>query len=85
MATFTSSLPDELLSELSDIAQELKMPKNKIIEKALTLYFDEIQKAKYVKSYRRASKDKDIMAMAEEGMADYYQIILDSENSEDKE
>jgi len=75
MATFTSSLPDELLGRLSDMAKELKMPKNKIIEKALEIYLTEIEKAQYAKSFRRASKDKDTLLIAEEGMADYFKML----------
>jgi predicted transcriptional regulator len=77
MTTFTSSLPDDLLKDLAKTAKELKMPKNKIIEKALELYLDEIQKAKYAKSYKRAAKNKDMMAMAEEGMGDYYKMLIE--------
>lgn len=75
MATFTSSLPDELLVKLSEMAKELKMPKNKLIEQALELYLTEIEKAQYAKSFRRASKDKDTMLIAEEGMADYFKML----------
>jgi metal-responsive CopG/Arc/MetJ family transcriptional regulator len=77
MTTFTSSLPDDLLKSLNKTSKELNMPKNKLIEKALQLFLDEIQKAKYAKSFQRASADKDIMAMAEEGMADYYKMLKD--------
>ena len=77
MTTFTSSLPDDLLKELDKTAKELKTPKNKIIERALKLFLEEVDKAKYAESFRRASKDKDIMAMAEEGMADYYKMLVD--------
>ena len=77
MTTFTSSLPDDLLKELDKTAKELKTPKNKIIERALNLFLEEVDKAKYAESFRRASKDKDIMAMAEEGMADYYKMLVD--------
>ena len=77
MTTFTSSLPDDLLKELDKTAKELKTPKNKIIERALNLFLEEVDKAKYAESFRRASKDKDIMAMAEEGMADYYRMLVD--------
>ncbi|MBZ9627382.1 ribbon-helix-helix domain-containing protein [Psychroflexus sp. CAK1W] len=77
MTTFTSSLPDKLLQDLDKTSKELKLPKNKLIEKALELFLDEIQKAKYAKSFKRAAKDKDIMAMAEEGMADYYKMLQD--------
>lgn len=75
MATFTSSLPDDLLQKLAAMAKELKMPKNKIIEKALEMYLIEIEKAQYSKSYRRAAKDKDTLLIAEEGMADYFKQL----------
>ena len=77
MTTFTSSLPDDLLRDFDKTAKELKTPKNKIIERALNLFLEEVDKAKYAESFRRASKDKDIMAMAEEGMADYYRMLVD--------
>lgn len=75
MATFTSSLPDELLENLSQMAKQLKMPKNRIIEKALQLYLDELKKAQYIKSFKRASQDREVMEMAEEGMADYFRML----------
>ena len=71
MTTFTSSLPENILKKLAEASKELKMPKNKILEKALSLYFNEIQKDKYAKSFQRASMDKEIMGIAEEGMTDY--------------
>lgn len=79
MATFTSSLPDELLEKLSNLAKELKMPKNKLIEKALQLYLEEITRVQYVKSFQRANKSQEILDMAEEGMADYFKMITDLE------
>lgn len=75
MATFTSSLPDDLLEKLANEAKNLHIPKNKLIEKALTMYLQELKKARYAKSFRRASEDKDVMAMAEEGMADYFEML----------
>jgi len=71
MKTFTSSLPDNLLQDLANKAKHYKMPKNKIIEKALIIYLDQLKRAEYSKSYSRAAQDDDIMAVAEEGMEDY--------------
>lgn len=79
MTTFTSSLPDSLLQRLSDMAKELKVPKNHIIEKALNLYLDQLQRAKYVKSYKMASDDIEVMCVAEEGMKYYLKSIEDTE------
>ena len=72
MATFTSSLPDSLLEKLSVLAKELKLPKNRLIENALELYLEQIEKASYIKSYKQAAKDQDILLVAEEGMQEYF-------------
>ena len=71
MATFTSSLPDDLLKQLSERASKLSVPKNKLIERALRLYLEHLEKAEYIKSYSQATSDKNILAVAEEGLADY--------------
>ena len=71
MATFTSSLPDHLLQLLENKAKALGMPKNKLIEKALTIYLDQLNKNAYAQSFKRMSNDKDLLSMAEEGMEDY--------------
>ena len=81
MTTFTYSLPDNLLSDLSEKANELKMPKNKIIENALIIYLEQLDKAAYRKSYKRMANDEDMVNMAEEGMTDYFDQLnkLDQE------
>jgi metal-responsive CopG/Arc/MetJ family transcriptional regulator len=71
MAVFTSTLPDNLLELLDKKAKELSLPKNKLIEKALKIYLDQLNKAEYRKSYQKMSKDADLLQIAEEGMADY--------------
>ena len=75
MATFTSSLPDNILEELAEASKKLKLPKNKIIEKALAIYLEQLDRAAYAKSYKRMAKDPDMIAMAEEGMAEYCQML----------
>lgn len=71
MATFTSTLPDDLLDLLTEKAKSLSLPKNKLMEKALRLYLEHLEKAEYIKSYKTAASDADVMSIAEEGMADY--------------
>jgi len=71
MSTFTSSLPDDLLRSLAEKAEKLSMSKNKLIENALRLYLEHLDKAEYIKSYQQAANDKDVLLMAEEGMEDY--------------
>jgi predicted transcriptional regulator len=71
MSTFTSTLPDDLLNLLGEKASKLSMPKNKLIENALRLYLEHLERAEYIQSYRQAATDRDILQIAEEGMADY--------------
>ena len=71
MATFTSTLPDDLLERLSLYAKKLKMPKNKLIEASLTLYLDHLKRAEYIQSYKAAVNDDDMVSLAEEGMEEY--------------
>lgn len=77
MATFTSTLPDDLLQRLADYAKKLSLPKNKLMENALNLYLDHLKRAEYVKSYRQAAQDENILLVAEEGMDTYLKQIED--------
>lgn len=77
MAEFSSTLPDDLLKLLSDKAEALSVPKNELLEKALRLYLQYLDKAEYVKSYQRAAKDADVISIAEEGLIDYLKNLED--------
>ncbi len=79
MTTFTSTLPEHLFSLLSEKAKELNMPKNKLIEKALSIYLAQLNKAEYIKSYQKMADDKDLLSIAEEGMADYLRQLNEEE------
>ena len=71
MSTFTSSLPDDLLQSLGQKAKELSVPKNTLIERALRIYLEQLNRAAYVKSYKQMAADTDLQMLAEEGMAEY--------------
>lgn len=71
MTTFTSTLPDDLFKQLTEKSKALSLPKNRLIEKALRLYLEHLEKVEYIKSYKQASEDRDILSIAEEGMGDY--------------
>jgi len=77
MTTFTSTLPDNLLQLLNKKAKELTIPKNKIIEKTLSIYIEQLNKAAYIKSFKQMAKDADVLSIAEEGMEDYFAQIKD--------
>ncbi|HQX45451.1 MAG TPA: hypothetical protein PK209_12890 [Saprospiraceae bacterium] len=51
MSTFTSTLPKALLDKLSQKAKSLSLPKNKLIESALTLYLEHLERAEYINSF----------------------------------
>lgn len=71
MTSYTSTLPDDLHELLQQQAKKLAVPKNKLIEKALRLYLEHLEKAEYIRSYKQAAADKETLLMAEEGMTDY--------------
>jgi hypothetical protein len=71
MAIFTSTLPEALWEQLNIKASELGLPKNKLLENALRLYLDHLNKAAYIRSYKKMAEDTDLLSIAEEGMEDY--------------
>ncbi len=71
MVTFTSTIPEDLSKRLTEKAKSLSLPKNKLIENALRLYIEYLDRAEYIKSYKQAADDEDILKIAEEGMSDY--------------
>jgi len=71
----TTSLPGDMVNMLSRYAEKFNVPKNKILEEALKLYFDRLKKAEYTRSFRRAAADPEMKTFAEEGLADYLKIL----------
>jgi hypothetical protein len=82
MATFTSSLPNNLLALLDNKSKELGIPKNKIIEKALSIYLDQLNRAAYVKSYQNLGNEQATILLAEEGMVDYLKQLHDADDDQ---
>lgn len=76
MSDFSISLPDSLLLILEEKAIEMGVDKNVLVEKSLIKYLDELNKEEYIKSFKRMSKDKDLLAFAEEGMNEYAHKIV---------
>ncbi len=70
-----SILPEDVLEKLKIQSSKLSVHRNKIIEKALRIYLDQLNRAEYVSSYKKAAKDTDIMSIAEEGMEEYLKQI----------
>jgi len=77
MTTFTSTLPEDLIGQLSEAAKRLGIPRNRIIEKALRIYLDQITRAEYARSFSNAGTDDEILSIAEEGMESYLKQLDD--------
>ncbi len=73
--TYTSTIPSALMETLSEYASKFKLSKNKLIEDALRRYFDQIERAEYIRSYRRVNTDDEMKRMVEEGLEDYLSIL----------
>lgn len=71
----TISLPTSLLQRLSLLSHKYNVPESKILEDALKAYLSKIEKAEFAKSFRKASKDEEIIHLAEEGLVDYLNIL----------
>lgn len=79
MAIFTSSLPDKLLKDLSERASELKVPKNKLIQKALEYYLEKLDRASFLNSYKKSAGDQEHLLLAEDGIEDWFKILEELE------
>ena len=75
--TYTSTLPDDLWELLETYAGKLKMPKNRILENALRNYLGNLKNAEYIRSFRKAAGDNEMISLAEEGMEDYIKMLED--------
>lgn len=74
---FTSSLPIETLDQLDLYARKLRIPKNRIIEKALNAYFERLKKAEYELSFKKAANDEEMLSLAEKGLDDYLKMLTE--------
>tara|TARA_B100000508_G_scaffold139353_1_gene137182 strand:- start:431 stop:592 length:162 start_codon:yes stop_codon:yes gene_type:complete len=50
-----------------------------LIEKALSTYLHHLKRLEYIRSYHQASKDEDLISMAEEGMTEHLQQLSDED------
>lgn len=75
VASYTSTLPSELLSQLNEFSEKLKIPKNKLIEISLKKYFEELKRREFAESFKRAAQDQEMQEMADEGLGDYVNML----------
>jgi predicted DNA-binding protein len=75
MASYTSTLPSELMLQLNEFSEKLKIPKNKLIESSLKKYFEELKRREFAEGFKRAVQDPEMQEMAEEGLGDYVEML----------
>jgi ribosomal protein L10 len=63
------------MKKLQEYSHKYKMPKNRIIEKALYNYFEELKREEYVRSFKRAKNDPEMLELAEQGLGDFLEMI----------
>jgi hypothetical protein len=73
--TYTSKLNENVFSELESVAQRFKKSKREIIETALEQYFEQIRKAEYITSFKRAKGDAEQVILAEAGLDDFLKMV----------
>ena len=71
MINFTSSLPEATLKRLENESTRLKIPKNKIIDKALNYYLEKLERNAYILAFKKLESNGDMMDLANEGLDDY--------------
>ncbi|MBA4303505.1 MAG: CopG family transcriptional regulator [Sphingobacteriaceae bacterium] len=75
MQTFTSSLPESLIDRLNERAKALKLPKNKVMERALQAYLNHLDRQEYKATFLRMQQDPAFVADLEMGLDDYLQSL----------
>jgi metal-responsive CopG/Arc/MetJ family transcriptional regulator len=78
--TYTSTLPDDLITLVNEYAEKYKVSKNKIIEKALRRFLFEAKRKEFQEGFKRVANDPEIVEVAEMGMGDYLELIQMYEN-----
>ena len=69
---FTNNLSSDLMNWMEEYSLKKKITRRAVLEKALSDLRKSERKAEYINSFNRASKDMDILNMAEDGMGDYF-------------
>lgn len=63
--TYTSSIKKSLMARLTMYSKKYNLPKNKIIEMALSRYFGTIKKAELQETFKKAGYDKALKRITE--------------------
>lgn len=73
--TFTSTISPQLLSWVTNYANQTKKTRRDVLEEALNKYRTDEIRQRMQADFKRASKDKQTIELAEWGMDDYHEIL----------
>jgi Ribbon-helix-helix domain len=72
---FTSSIKPSLLAKLNTYSRKYNLPKNKIIEMALSRYLGSIKKAELTGTFKIAKRDKEIRSFSKTAAGDLITVF----------
>ncbi|HEY4508670.1 MAG TPA: hypothetical protein VJC13_00080 [Candidatus Paceibacterota bacterium] len=73
--TFTNNLSPDLMAWMEKYSASKKVTMRVVLETALTEFRKSARRKEYTSSFKRASMDKDIKEMAEDGLGDYFKQL----------
>ena len=77
--TFTNNLSTDLMEWMETYSVSQKTTRRAILEKALNEFRKSIRQKEYAKSFKKASLDREMKIMAEDGMGDYFKQLISLE------
>jgi hypothetical protein len=77
--TYTSTLPNIVMEDVVEYAKKKKVSKNKVIEIALKMLFEEEMRKDLEITFGLASEDKELTGMAEWGLDEYSKQLKNME------
>jgi predicted transcriptional regulator len=80
--TYTSTLPDDLISRVNEYAEKYKVTKNKVIEEALRKFLFEARRKEFQAGFKKLANDPEILELAETGIEEWGEMLdkMDQEN-----
>lgn len=78
--TFTTTISAEMDKWLREEVKRQKVTRREILEKALLAYRIQAKKLALKESFKRANEDSETFNLAEMGMKDYFDNLIDFEN-----
>ena len=70
--TFTNNMSSDLMQWMENYSASQQLTRRAVLERALTEFRKSVRRKEYTDSFKKASLDREIKNMAEDGMGDYF-------------